>query len=201
MKKLLIILILGIISTSSIYSQTYGIKAGLSVSNLATNDGDIEKDESRKGFTAGVFANYPIGIFAIQPELLFTQKGATYSDLGNGVQAKIDYIELPVSLQFNLLSPLYVYAGPQFSYLTSSRVEYEVTSNTDVIIDNDESNYNRFDVGGVIGVGLRINTAFIDARFSKGYIDFDKNRTFESAVFEARNLRNFNFQLTAGFGF
>jgi len=199
MKSRIIIALICAFGVLSTNAQTFGIKGGFSWSNLETQDGEVMSDNARRGFTAGVFTNLPLGsALSIQPELLYTQKGTRFEGAIGDVNIEANYIELPVSLQVNLLDPFYFYAGPQLSYLASTQVRYNLTNNNDIIIDGDEDNFERMDVGGVIGIGFKFDVMFIDARFSRGFINFDKERTIESTIDEAMNLQNINFQLTTG---
>ena len=53
----------------------FGVKGGLNMSNLYTDDADDEN--ILYGFNAGVYATLPVSDFvAIQPELLFTTRGS-----------------------------------------------------------------------------------------------------------------------------
>ncbi len=183
-------------SGSRLTAQEYGAKAGLSISNLSSSDGEISDRAARTGFTAGVFANYGDGLLRFQPELLYTQKGASYTFGDNAISRNMDYVELPLALQISVAG-VYAYAGPQVSYILASA--YEVRDGFDrLLFDEDESNLNRLDVGGVAGVGVRLSDITVDARVARGYINFDKDRTIDSSIDEVQNLSNFNFQFTVG---
>ncbi len=201
MKHLLNTLII-LFGTTVAFSQNVGVKGGWSLSNLSSSDGQIEDVNARNGFTIGVFSRYDYDLIGFQAELLYTQKGSSYESSLFDVEVESNYLELPLTMHLNLLEPFYIYAGPQFSYLMNSQVRYSALNGSDVVNDNDESNYNRLDVGGVVGVGFRCTDhVAIDARVSKGYIDFDEDRTFGDVVEESQNLKNFNFQLTTAISF
>jgi len=202
MRSIFFTLLITITITTSISAQTFGIKGGWSAANLATGNENISEEFTRNGFVVGAFINYDLGgIINFQPEILYVQKGADYNDLGISISSNLNYVEIPLGLQVNILEPLYFYAGPQVSYLIQSEIQYDVNNNNDITIDRDENNYNRYDFGGMLGLGIKFNTFFIDARLSRGFNDFDKERMIDSAIMEARDLQNYNFQLTAGYGF
>ena len=182
-------------------AQSVGIKAGAAISNLSSNDGEISKKGARNGFTAGIYSHFPLGIFAIQPELLYTQKGGSYDLPGLTVDDRLDYLELPVALQFTLFEPLYVYAGPQVSYLIGSRTELQFGAEGEVVTREELNDFEGFDFGAVAGFGIRFDPVSIDARISKGFVDYDKERTVDGVIVQARNLQNFTFELTAGLMF
>ena len=199
MKWIFNIILILTCSLSTVYSQSLGLKGGLSVANLATNDGEVEDRNVKYGFTGGLFYNTPLGnAFALQPEMLYTQKGARYDVLGVEIETRSAYIELPVLFQLTLLDPFYLYAGPQLSYLVDVETTYNSNGQIQFEDEDDPDDYNRMDVGGAVGAGINFNNAFIDARLALGAIDFDKDRTIDGIEREAKNLKNINFQLTLG---
>ena len=124
MKKL--ILGLALIAGSSVFAQqkttsspiTFGLKAGLNVASVS-KDKNSDDQSSRIGFNAGGFANIPIAnSFSIQPEILYSQYGSKYSKtvLGHkySYTSNLNYITVPVMLQYNALPNLYLEAGPEF---------------------------------------------------------------------------------------
>jgi hypothetical protein len=97
----------------------FGIIGG---ANLATQTG--YDASNRLGFAGGLMAVLPVSpSFAIQPELMFTRKGATSKLFTTSATSKFDYIELPVLARFEIpafgrVKP-FVYGGPGFAYRTS----------------------------------------------------------------------------------
>ena len=82
MKKIILSLALlaGFASTASAQTGVrYGIKGGY---NLATFSGpDSKSSEYKSGFSAGGFLNFGVAdIISIQPELLYSQKGASIAN-------------------------------------------------------------------------------------------------------------------------
>lgn len=136
MKKLAIILSVFLLATLSVHAQSgFGIKAGMnfnSMSDIEVND--IKTSINRKtGFHAGILykIDLPSG-FGIQPELLYIQKGGTLSevqtessahtDLGNGGDFKMHYLQLPVNIQWGIdlvLFRPFLMVSPFLSYQIS----------------------------------------------------------------------------------
>ena len=81
----------------------FGLKLGVSGSNLY-DDANADEKKSRIGFTGGAFAKIPlVKHIALRPELLFTTKGAQFDIIGgNTSDLKLSYLEIPLSLEFNL---------------------------------------------------------------------------------------------------
>ena len=107
MKKLFIA-VFALLVVSNVNAQeksskgpSFGLKGGVSFSNIIkTDDSDFETNFVT-GFNAGVFINVPIlDKLAFQPELMFSQKGYM-SDrsgiLGSGtLTQKTNWIEIPI---------------------------------------------------------------------------------------------------------
>jgi len=93
-----------------------GVEGGFNLSSFnGSTPGAIYA--SRLGFVGGAFLSLPLGSsLAIQPELLYAQKGGKI----NGNDYQLDYVELPVLLDITLLGPLGLLAGPAFNVNLSS---------------------------------------------------------------------------------
>ncbi|MCC9137840.1 porin family protein [Pontibacter silvestris] len=118
MKKLILGAGLALI-TGFASAQQVGIKAGL---NYTTFKGDDAKNyDYRPGYTVGVTARKEINNhIGIQPELLFTSKGAkTETTNGNTTskeKTRLNYLDVPVLLSIQT-SGLFFEVGPQISFL------------------------------------------------------------------------------------
>lgn len=110
--------------TSRAFAQ-FGIRAGVNFTNVSVKEGDDLDDENTKikpGFHVG--ATYDIGVtdmFAVQPGLLFSTKGAKYKyDDGNGEYAVTPYyLELPINFLYKPVlgdGNLLLGGGPYVAY-------------------------------------------------------------------------------------
>ncbi|MGD1318031.1 porin family protein [Chryseobacterium sp. 2R14A] len=165
-------------------SVTFGIKAGLNVASI--NDDD---SKAKAGIYGGVFANIPVASsFSVQPEVLYNGMGAkdkTYSS----VKLNLDYISVPVMLQYNLLPELYVEAGPQFSFAISQKVKGDGGS-----MDVDQA-FKGFDFGIGLGAGYYFEQKFgLTARFVAGVTDIAENNPGDA-------IRNNLFQVGVAYKF
>ena len=151
----------------------FGIKGGLNLANLYA---DEVKDENFKaGFNGGFYAKLPVSKgFSIQPELLYSNKGAKLSYdagiFGEGeYRFNLHYIELPVLAVVNVVKNFNIHAGPYVSYLAGANItrlddEDDVNSITDLKADN----FNRIDYGLAGGVALDFQNLTIGARYNYG---------------------------------
>jgi hypothetical protein len=163
MKKLILASAIALFGT--VNAQTFGVKAGLNVSNL-TNQNDGATD-SKTGFYGGAFLNAPIGAnFSIQPEVLYNGKGAK----GNGLTLSMDYISIPVMFQYNATPAFYLEAGPELSFLISSKLKASGGS-----VDVKEA-FNGFDIGIGLGAGYNFTQNIgANLRYVAGISDVAKD--------------------------
>lgn len=98
-------------------------------------------EKIKAGFHTGVFANIPVSYkFSIQPELLFSQLGSKSdynyrTSSGNyritqhyDYSTILNYLSLPVMVQYNILPQLYVEAAPEFGYLLGGKTKEGLTT-------------------------------------------------------------------------
>ncbi len=193
-------------STSSMSTDSavrFGVKAGMNVSSLS-DDGSLEDQGSKIGFNAGVFANIPVGsMFSVQPEVLYSQYGDKYDQVIAGNRYSyanhLDYITVPVMLQYNLIPNLYVEAGPEFGFMVSAKNKAKNETNNDIISEsgNYKDNFNTFNFGLGLGAGYYFTDNIgITARYVAGLTDIAKNRPDNSNA-----IRNNVFQVGLAFKF
>ena len=147
----------------------YGIKGGLNASTLYIDNVDNRKE--RIGFHAGVFAQAPITSFlAIQPELLYTTKGASADynvALFRGTNTfQLNYAELPILLTFKLGKTAELQAGPYAAYLLNANVKSTGSFSGNTSLDRD--NFNKVDYGLAGGLNLFFGKALIGLRYGQG---------------------------------
>lgn len=168
----------------------FGVKGGLNMSNLYTDDADDEN--VLFGFNAGVYATLPVSDFiAIQPELLFTTRGSEleYNNaLAQGnVKLKLNYIELPLLVRVNITKNFNIHAGGYASYMVSAKstgdgdFEFENQYNTD--------DFNKFDAGLAGGIGVDFSPLSVGLRYNYGLTTIEKDGDNSS------DLKNSNLSL------
>ncbi|MEC5158158.1 porin family protein [Chryseobacterium sp. MP_3.2] len=180
MKKL--ILGAAVAMSSLAFAQQFGVKAGMNVSSLSTEEG-LSDQGSKIGFNAGVFMNAPIATnFSIQPELLYSQMGEKYNQTIAGTtyarSRHLDYIALPVMFQYNATPAFYLEAGPELGLLVSAKNKYTNESANDTLAESDnyKDNLNGFNVGLGLGAGYYFTPQIgVTARYVAGLTDIFKD--------------------------
>ncbi len=207
--KTILIIVFGIIASFLTFEMeaqnvSIGPKLGFS-STTAAGDDVPNETENISGLVGGVFFKVNAGrILAIQPEILFHQKGGYYEESSNiNYRLEIDYLEIP--LLFKAQIPVgetiypYVYAGPYAAFTLDNREEGEFF----FLEGTGTANLNDFDAGGVFGGGLDIQVGKLflglDLRYGVGMVNiYDredsedepdiKNRSFSTMVSLGINL-------------
>lgn len=213
-----------------------GIKSGFNYSkyNLQFANSDIESSVSsgrNTGFNTGIIVDIPFGEgkLGLQPELLFTQKGANVESVTDiklsGVPYKsvktkqsLNYIEIPVMFKYkfgNEDNGFYLAAGPYFSFgLNGSLTESYTgsitnTSKVDVTFgDKVIDQYTKTDVGFNLGFGGYFSVGessklILDARIVSGGTNIlnDKNKTKRIIETVSFEAKNRSLQLSIGYLF
>ncbi len=178
---------------------SFGIRGGLNLTNFIgddaefTDNGDTVSPDSKLGINLAGYANIPLtGQFSVQPELIYSQKGAKYTDSDtifdvdyeSLVKWNLTYLEIPVLVKINFdqgedMIP-YLYAGPSVSLNLVAETENEVettfqgetqtTTETRDIKDDTAD----MDFGLVIGGGVELATGVTaDIRYTMGLVSVD----------------------------
>jgi len=179
MKKIFILAIGLFVATAASAQDRikFGIKAGLNYSDIVKGDGNNNFDtEAKAGFNAGVTVEIPL-IAGLQftPEVLYAQKGYKNTYSYGTFKQTTNFIDVPVLFAFRLGSSFNIVAGPQVSFLMSTKNKFENGFGTveETQVENDSDRFKKSLVAGVIGFRYDVNDKFdIHARYA---IDFQKN--------------------------
>lgn len=158
-----------------------GIKGGLNFANTDAGEA-FDNLDGKTGYHFGAFVEIGGGNVALQPEVLFSTKGADDFDLS--------YLEIPVLVKFKFLKILNVHLGPQFGILTKAE------RNNDDVKDYIKSS----DIGGVIGAGVNLPLGFVGGvRYVYDFNDDnDSLSDYDNQIQNSDELKNRTFQLYVG---
>jgi hypothetical protein len=184
-------------------SPKFGVKGGLNLSNLYTDQAD--DNNLKAGFNLGLYAKLPLtkGL-SIQPELIYSGKGAklTYNNvlLGKGeYRFNLNYVEVPVLLVINLAKNFNIQAGGYVSYLASANITDLKNNGTNNDIKNlNAENFNRLDYGLAGGIGVDVSNFTIGARYNYGLKELGSSGLAGQLT---RNSKNSVIAVYIGFGF
>lgn len=173
-------------STGGSHNVSLGLKAGASLTNLT--GADAKGFDNRFGFHGGLFANIGISsLFAFQPELLYSQKGANFSNITDR-SLRLHYLDVPLAFHVNT-GGLFFEAGPQVGFLVAAKSQ-DGSASVDV-----QNRYNAVDFGYLFGLGYQLKHGLgVGLRYNGGFSNVDKATTIGNTTFQAR-ARNSAFQL------
>ena len=188
MKKILILSITAILlvaSKSKAQTAEFGLKGGLNVTGLHNNFTN-SLDPRTSVYVGGLLHIHLSKNFAIQPEISYSCQGATQNTDGGEIAWRLNYLVLPVLMQYMFDNGFRLETGPQLGLLASAKEKSGGTI-TDI-----KSNYTTGDFSWSIGVGYITQVGLgIDARYNLGInniynirsTDKIQNRAFQVGLF------------------
>ena len=204
MKKSILITLITFLTigldAQSLIPIKYGIKVGLNISSLSVsrtekgiNEGVEETNNSSQiGIAAGGCVYIPLSDkWYINPELLYSQKGASFdydfthdypvnkrAEYTTTNQLTLSYIELNPTFSFKASDKLALNFGPSASYLisedytiTSAKTKGENATGAHVLLDGFYES-SALDIGLNLGLSYFITANFlVDTRVSTGFME------------------------------
>lgn len=195
--------------TSAQVTTEAGLTLGL---NLATLHPDAGPDlDLRTAFTGGVVLTVtPTGLpIALQPELLFMQKGMSIEGEDAEVRYGAAYVELPVLLRVDApsIGPVTPHVlGGGFGGIKVFERQSVGGLGANLPLRRDGTYFERVDAGLVVGLGATLGVGpgrlGLTARYSHGLVDVAQDVTdpvFDSTPFPAdAQTRTFTFLVRFG---
>ena len=170
MKTKLSLFIIAVLIFQSASAQfRIGVKAG---TNIVKIDGISFKDQFSYGYHLGGFMH--IGLsqnkkISLQPEVLFNQYSTTidsnykaiYQNVfsANQSRVKLNYLSVPILLNYKILGPISLQAGPQFSVLMDQGKTF---------LQNGADAFKKGDFSMIGGVQVRVTKIYITGRYVVG---------------------------------
>jgi hypothetical protein len=142
-----------------------GAKVG---ANITKVDGKSFKEEFRYGYHAGAFAEIGLGRkFTLQPEVVWNQYATTldsnyknvYSFTSSQKNVKLNYLSIPIILDYKFLGPIHLQAGPQFGVLMSQ---------DKTLLQNGGEAFKNGDFSMAAGVQVKLSMLRITGRYLVG---------------------------------
>ena len=166
MKTRLFILTLVSILSTSVFSQGFkiGLKGGTTINKLS---GKSFNDQFSFGYHIGGFAELGLGKkWALQPEVLFNQSNVDTSRSFSSIyqfnkvsQVKLQYLSIPLLLDYRVNKLITLQAGPQFGILMNK-------SNT--LVQNGKAAFKSGDFSMLGGLQLKVLNFRFYGRYAVG---------------------------------
>ncbi|MEO7961393.1 MAG: porin family protein [Ginsengibacter sp.] len=178
MKKLFFIaLLISTLSAANAQQTHFGLKGGVNVSQL--NVENNSSYDSKIGLFAGVLAHiHASETWALQPELIYSMEGGRRKT--GDIKTNLNYINVPVLLQYMFHNGVRLEGGPQLGFLVSAKTKTGSTT-----VDNSSFKSTAFSIP--LGIGYLTSDGLgFDARYVFGLsnINKDKNPVVQSNVFQ-----------------
>lgn len=202
MKKLFFVLATLLVIQNSYAQFQFGIKGGVNVSKIYTDEGSFKNNfneslDTKTGYSFGVFSRFGKKLY-LQPEVMFATKGGKIDviPMGGGspvsVDIKTNNIDIPILVGYKLFNRLRINAGPVASIKVSEDAKFldqlkVVTSNPDEAFENATFGYQA-------GVGIKLLGFDIDLR-KDGSLSDVSSKQFDGNQFSQRLS---GWQLTIG---
>jgi hypothetical protein len=177
MKKLILVLLVSLGSLST-YAQKngFGIKGGLSSTQVNFEGGQLVPSDAQLGYHLGVFARFGGVGFFVQPEVLFTQTSGQFklelppvsSISPTNYEAKFNRLDVPVMAGFRILKIIRVMAGPIASFNIESSLKEAGTTVQNI-------DFKQATLGYQTGVGVDLGNLSIEGKYEGGLSRFTEN--------------------------
>ena len=176
-----------------------GVKLGGNYSNVYDSEGEDFVADAKLGFVAGGFISIPLGnLFAIQPEVLFSQKGfkgeGTLLGSPYSFTRTTNYLDIPLFAAIRPTQNFTILAGPQFSYLMSQKDEFNGVVNQTQQDDFNNDNIRKNTLCFIGGVDVSFNKLVIGARAG-----WDLKTNNGDGTSDTPRYKNMWYQLTLGY--
>ncbi len=156
MKKMIVMAVVALMATMSANAQQMFLKPMVG-GTLTTFTGDVENNKMKVGLVAGAEFGYNFD------ESMGVTIGALYSMQGSGIKHiddkfKLDYLNIPILFNYNIIPGLAVKAGVQPGFRMSAKLG-----------DDDVKDlFKTFDFSIPLGLSYEISDFVIDARYNLG---------------------------------
>ncbi len=184
--RLLIVAVMFCFAAES-YAQTYGVKAGLNLSNMLMKDDDETYSDDFKmvpGFHVGPTAEFPLtDAISFETGLLLSTKGFKINEEEGGAEFKTNinllYLDLPLTAKatydlngtkiFGTFGP-YIGMGLTGKYKYEMSYEGESESDSESVEwgSDEDSDFKRLDYGLTIGAGVEVKSFIVGVSYGLG---------------------------------
>ncbi len=192
--KILLLAAIIFFSNAAFAQIQVGFKAGANISKI---DGVSFKDQFNYGYQLGGFAEISLGKkFGIQPEVLFnqfnTKLDSSYKNIYQNVisstmndNIKLNYLAIPILLNYKVANILSLQAGPQYSILINDNL---------TLTQNGKKAFSEGDFSIVAGAQIKISKIRVSGRYVVGLNNINQ-------IDNKDQWKNQAIQVSLGFAF
>jgi Outer membrane protein beta-barrel domain len=169
--------------------KRFAFIAGVNICNMNFNKGApapaVHDNAAWKpGITLGFLLRVPLAKnFFLQPEYAYTQRNG--SDKSLGTDYSLNYLSMPILLNYKITPAIAILAGPQLELLVNAKSNDHTTS-TNITHDTEERS-----IGATAGIEAEIKKRFIlSARYLQGlnHIGIGQRSNVKEFEYQAINI-------------
>jgi hypothetical protein len=211
LRLLLVVIVMGL--TNPGFTQNFGIKAGLNLSNMLVKDDDERYSDDLNilpGFQVGATVEFPIkDMFGIETGILVSTKGFKYDEdeLGYAGGTTLYYIDIPINGKayfdvgdVKIYGAFGPYIGIGIYGQTKAKYSYGGDTQTEKQDikwgkDDDEDDLRRIDMGLSFGAGVEVSSFVFGIAYELGLANIS------SYISDGAKMKNRSFGITVGLKF
>ncbi|MEP7197071.1 MAG: porin family protein [Saprospiraceae bacterium] len=171
----LVIALLTLLGSAQSQHINIGIKGGLNI--YTVNGNNYSKKSQKIAYNLGLLGHIHLKKdLALQPEIVYSVQGIKYENNGNKVDLQLNYVNIPVLLQYMFDNGFRLELGPQLGVLVNAKNKVG-SSNADV-----SSNFKNIDFGVAVGMSyVKPSTGFgIDVRYNYGFANINTSNSINA---------------------
>ncbi len=198
MPKIKILLLILLISPLTILAQykpkffEIGPKIGFNLAGIGTLDTITFKKKVTANYQVGIFTRFNSGRFSLQPELVYQNKGATFSKGTVGKYA-YKYVSTPIILAFTPAKGIYLETGTELSWAVNKDYKREGLT----VYGPNSATDKSWIVGARINMLDGLSLVSVNLRYTHGLTNQSTLKVGNTPV----DFRNRTFQLSATYAF
>jgi len=180
-------------------SVSLGVKGGLNIANVYDSQAENFSADPKLGYAVGGFLTIPLsGALAIQPEVVYSQKG--YSATSTTIKSSyklaytFNYIDVPLLVVLRMSEGIHIVVGPQINFLLSSTSKFKSGNLSDKTKTDYNDGWRKNTIAGHLGFDFNFGKLLISPRYS---IDLQDNNG--KGVATNPRFKNMFLQLTIGY--
>ncbi len=194
-KSFLVILLISPLTLLAQYKPKFfefGPKIGLNLAGIGTLDTITFKKKISANYQVGIFTRFNAGRFCLQPELIYQNKGATFSKGTTGKYA-YKYVSTPIILAFTPAKGIFLETGAELSWAVNKGYKREGLT----VYGPDAATDKSWIVGARINMLDGLSLLSVNLRYTHGLTNQSNLKIGNTPV----DFRNRTFQLSATYAF
>ncbi|MGL2963255.1 porin family protein [Flavobacterium sp. RSB2_4_14] len=206
MKRIfLLVAFLSFVNLATAQKPAFGLKGGLNIANISVSGDGSPDTKSFTSFHVGGFMEIMLNKkVSFQPELLYSQQGAKFDQLvdvegtlyNTSNTFKFSYINIPLMIKYYPESKFFLEAGPQVGFLTSAKLNVEVSG-----FGSNEQDVKDFFKSVDFGLGIGAGYYFTKELSANVRYNFGLTNIAETEAGDNTEIKNNVFAISLGYKF